>query len=43
LQALLAQGEADADAETRGVDVLQGHRKFAMATGELRLAWNASA
>ena len=43
LQALLAQGEADAGAGTRGEDVLASHRKFAMNTGELRLAWNASA
>ena len=37
LQALLAQGEADANAGTRGDAVLASHRRFAMNTGELRL------
>ena len=37
LQALLAQGEADANAGTGGDAVLASHRKFGMNTGELRL------
>ena len=43
LQALLAQGEADANAGSRGDAVLASHRKFAMNTGELRLVVGAVA